>query len=178
MNNKKTAKIFLGILLIVSFTKEGYTGYKETGNIWFFTIITSLSIIGCGLLFRSAFKPKQIIEEENKYSNYTWGFLKIFSIMALFGILITPAAQNNTINSRSTHPELQWNDSLKSYVKQGLLEEYRNSDGDTTINIDIFCNCMVEKFAQLPARQFFSREFGQSKELKEFVATCKFQSKK
>lgn len=88
MNNKKTAKILLGILLIVSFIKEGFTGYKETGNIWFFTIITSLSIIGCGLLFRSPFKPKQGIEIENKYSNYTWGFLKIFLIMALLGMLI------------------------------------------------------------------------------------------
>lgn len=46
------------------------------------------------------------------------------------------------------------------------------------INSDIFCNCMVEKFAQLPARQVFSREFGQSKELKEFVATCKISKQK
>lgn len=84
----KSAKILFAAFILLASLREAFYAYKQTGDKWFSIIILTISIILCGLLLRSAFKPKKLVLQENRYKIYLWNFLKIISIIGIIGFVI------------------------------------------------------------------------------------------
>ena len=171
--NKKSAKILLGILLMITFTREGFRGYKETGDFVFFLTMTVLAIIFCGLLIRSAYKTEKVSVVENKYESYGWDFLKIFSILALIGLFLeiaglTPSAPIKKI----------WTEALKNSVKEQITEEVMAKHQDSVLNVSAFGDCVVAKLTTYPPDSMHSATFIKSAEFAAIVIGCKKSCRK
>ncbi|MCW3083953.1 MAG: hypothetical protein JWP12_1319 [Bacteroidetes bacterium] len=171
--NKKPAKILLGILLMITFSREGFRGYKETGNLWLFVTMTIIALICCALLIRSAFRPQKVSVVENKYDLYGRGFLKIFSIMGLLGVFFEIAGIIPSAPLKKT-----WTEELKKSVKEGIVAEALAQHQDSILDIDAFSNCAVAKLTAYPPERMHSPEFLKSAEFKAIVAGCKQSSRK
>ncbi len=166
--NKKTAKILLGILLMITFSREGFRGYKETGNLAFFVILTVLAFICCALLIRSAYKPQKVSVVENKYDSYGWGFLKIFSIMALLGVFFEIAGLTPSAPFKKT-----WTEELKKSVKEQITEEVMAKHQDSVLNVSAFGDCVVAKLTTYPPDSIHSATFIKSVEFGAIAIGCK-----
>ncbi|HEY0029118.1 MAG TPA: hypothetical protein VGC65_00055 [Bacteroidia bacterium] len=251
---KKKAKILLAIFLIITFSKEAYSGYRETGNFWLFAGLALASLIGGGLLIRNALKPVRGMQIENKYSNYTWSFVMIFSIFGILASFFGPSSPprsvivingkkipldncisgtRNMIEDSAQRKEycsciamkianyknlppgsihllekgqfdailtkikeqgnflelgidscfsstatVSWTDNIKEQSKKQLRIELKANGWDSIVNIDNYCDCLLESFVKQPAAEVLSGRFSQTYEFLVLDSVCKEKSKK